>query len=443
MQGFGPRALTPGDGRDWLIQAAQLIGRQLWLFIAVALLAPAGTALLLALPIWDWWLPALGAWITLIATIFCYGLPLSFTVALACGLARAANRKQAPSARQLFNWTAIKALTRTTLLLFLLVLQGYLVVYWVQDQLLPVDLAAVEGGAPVLSSVTFGIASTVLGTQLSVLGSVVLVLQVLLAWFAIPLQLFRELPLAVCWQRSALAMQLNPWLFPVLGLSGLTLAALPFLDLVSIPAQVLALPLPVYLGALLYVAWNDVFQGGVEEEEFAELQDLWRAGVSSEPMPRQSGVRQESGLHPKVSPLFNRALLILTLVLLTACAAKSASPNTSPAGVRENGLMVLTRTDHNRTAEIRVGERIAVRLAENPATGFSWAIHETNRRLLTLDGSDYVAPESGFIGAKGQRTFQFTARQPGEITLQLKYWRVWEGDGSVTERFTVTLRIVP
>ena len=134
MQGFGPRALTPGDGRDWLIQAGQLIGRRLWLFIAVALFAPAGTALLLALPVWDWWLPALGAWVTLIATIFCYGLPLSFTVTLACGLARAANRKQAPSARQLFNWTALKALTRTTLLLFLLLLQGYLVVYWVQDQ---------------------------------------------------------------------------------------------------------------------------------------------------------------------------------------------------------------------------------------------------------------------------------------------------------------------
>ena len=105
--------------------------------------------------------------------------------------------------------------------------------------------------------------------------------------------------------------------------------------------------------------------------------------------------------------------------------------------------LTLTRVDHNRAAEVRVGERIVVQLPENPTTGFSWAVDETDRRLLTLDGSTYVAPEMGFIGAKGQRTFQFTARQPGEMTLQLKYWRVWEGDGSVTERFTVTLRIVP
>lgn len=55
----------------------------------------------------------------------------------------------------------------------------------------------------------------------------------------------------------------------------------------------LALPLPVYLGALLYVAWNDVFQGGAEEEEAVELQELWRAGISGEPLSRQSGARPD------------------------------------------------------------------------------------------------------------------------------------------------------
>lgn len=76
-------------------------------------------------------------------------------------------------------------------------------------------------------------------------------------------------------------MQLNPWLFPVLGLTGLTLAALPFFNLFAIPAQVLALPLPVYLGALLYVAWNDVFQGGAEEEEIVELRSCGGPGSAA------------------------------------------------------------------------------------------------------------------------------------------------------------------
>jgi hypothetical protein len=296
MRGFGPRALTPRDGWDWLMQAWQLMWRRPGLFVAVALFAPAGTALLLALPVWEWWLPAASGWAALLVTVFCYGLPLSLTVTLACGLARAANRKKLPAARQLFNGTALKALARSTLFLFVLLLQGYLLAYWVQGQLLAADLDPVASVSPP-PPIHFGVAGTVLGTQLSVLGSVLLVLQVLLAWFAIPLQLFRELPLSVCWRRSALAMQLNPWLLPTLGLAGLALLALPFFELFSIPTQVLALPLPVYLGALLYVAWNDVFQGGAEEEEIVEVQDQWRASISGEPVSRQSVAGPRSNRH--------------------------------------------------------------------------------------------------------------------------------------------------
>ena len=296
MQSFGPRALGPRDGRDWLTQSWQLMWRRPWLFVAVALFAPGGSAALLALPVWAWWLPLTGGWTTLLATVLCYGLPLSLTVTLACALGRAANRKRAPAARQLFNWTAIKAIGKASLFLFVLLLQGYLVVYWVQAQMLPGDLDAVAGSVP---AAPFGVASTLMGTQLSVLGSVVLVLQVLLAMFVIPLQLFRELPLSVCWRRSVLAMQLNPWLFPVLGAVGLALLVLPFFTVFSIPAQVLALPLPVYWGIVLYVAWNDVFQGGEEEEEIEELQqELWRTGISGGPVSSRSRATPDSGRPP-------------------------------------------------------------------------------------------------------------------------------------------------
>ncbi len=296
MPGSEPRALTPREGWDWLGQAGQLMWRRPGLFIAVALLAPSGSALLLALPVWEWWLPLLGGWVTLIATVFCYGLPLSLTITLACALARAANRQRVPAYRLLFNRTALKALTRTSLLLFGLLLQGYLLIYWVQDQLLPVDLAALGDPAPPILSAAFGVADTLLGTQLSVLGGVLLVLQALLAVFIIPLQLFREWPLAGCWRRSVLAMQLNPWLFLVLGLSGLGLLALPFINTFSILAQILALPLPVYLGVLLYVAWNEIFQGGAEEEEALDLQSQWPASVSGGAASRQSSAGSVPGL---------------------------------------------------------------------------------------------------------------------------------------------------
>jgi len=153
---------------------------------------------------------------------------------------------------------------------------------------------------------------------------------------------------------------------------------------------------------------------------------------------------------PKSSSLFPRAfppLLILTLALALSagCASPTGSESAAgPVGVRENGLLVLGPKDQNRVAEIRVGERFAVRLPENPTAGFSWAVAESDSRLLALDSTDYNPPEeAGFIGARGDRTFTFTAREPGEVPLALKYWRFREGDASITERYTVTVRIVP
>ena len=104
---------------------------------------------------------------------------------------------------------------------------------------------------------------------------------------------------------------------------------------------------------------------------------------------------------------------------------------------------MVTQNDNNRTAELAVGEQLEVRLPENPTTGFSWAIEENDRRILALDNTAYTPPAvAGFIGARGQRAFTFTARQAGEVALKLKYWRVFAGDDSITERFAVTVRVV-
>lgn len=135
--------------------------------------------------------------------------------------------------------------------------------------------------------------------------------------------------------------------------------------------------------------------------------------------------------------------LALAALLAVGCATKSDPPPLPPAGVREDGSLILTQADNNRTAEPRVGERLIVRLPENPTTGYTWAIDETDSRLLALDSTDYVPPETGSIGARGQRAFVFTARQSGEVALKFKYWRFWEGDASVTERYVVNLRVLP
>lgn len=136
--------------------------------------------------------------------------------------------------------------------------------------------------------------------------------------------------------------------------------------------------------------------------------------------------------------------LLLTAVLMAGCASSPPSePVAPPVGSRQNGVLRLTAADHSRTAELRVDERLTLSLPETPSGGRTWAIDETDRRLLSLEGSSYEEPTEGFIGARGRRTFHFEARQPGELTLSLKYWRFFEGESSITDRYAVQLRILP
>lgn len=140
-----------------------------------------------------------------------------------------------------------------------------------------------------------------------------------------------------------------------------------------------------------------------------------------------------------------KAVLALLVILFAGCASKPGHEPVAapPAGTRENDMLVVTRADNNRAAELRVGERLAVKLPENPSTGYAWAIDENENRLLALESTAYDAPTEGSIGARGRRVFIFSARQAGDVVLKLKYWRFWDGDASVTERYQVTLKLVP
>ena len=123
-------------------------------------------------------------------------------------------------------------------------------------------MARIDGSLP---DPNFGVADSILATELGMAGALLLVFQFLFASFVMPQHLFRERPLWIAWRQSFLAMQLNPWLGPVLGLVGLLLLVIFSVSALGPLAQVLALPLPAYLGALMYVAWREVFEGGGEE----------------------------------------------------------------------------------------------------------------------------------------------------------------------------------
>ena len=98
----------------------------------------------------------------------------------------------------------------------------------------------------------------------------------------------------------------------------------------------------------------------------------------------------------------------------------------------------LGQSDANRLVDVTVGQSVSVGLAENPSTGYRWAVDRVDSSILALESAQFAAPRAG-MGAPGVRTFRFKVTAPGDSELVLKRWREWEGEQSVSDRFVVTV----
>ena len=103
--------------------------------------------------------------------------------------------------------------------------------------------------------------------------------------------------------------------------------------------------------------------------------------------------------------------------------------------------LTITQADRGKTFTVRRGDRIAINLAENPSTGYEWAIDKIDSQAMELEDSEFFLPENAGIGGGGERIFTFRTKARGITRLQLKEWRPWEGDRSIIQRFEVTFQI--
>jgi inhibitor of cysteine peptidase len=136
--------------------------------------------------------------------------------------------------------------------------------------------------------------------------------------------------------------------------------------------------------------------------------------------------------------LMRVAALLGAILLLHAGGAVAAE--TGKAHVMQF-MQSLTEADSERTVELRVGEGVRLTLPENATTGYRWAIDRLDRDVVDMAGSD--SRYGGGIGAAGNVTFDFTARKAGSSEIALKYWRHFEGDGSIVKRFSFRLNAKP
>ena len=94
----------------------------------------------------------------------------------------------------------------------------------------------------------------------------------------------------------------------------------------------------------------------------------------------------------------------------------------------------ITSADAGRSVTIRVGETLTVSLPENATTGYRWAVDHVDPAVLELRPSQASYGAQG-VGASGTIQLELIGRKAGETDVALKYWRHWEGEDSVIERF--------
>jgi len=100
---------------------------------------------------------------------------------------------------------------------------------------------------------------------------------------------------------------------------------------------------------------------------------------------------------------------------------------------------VLGEADDGKTVQLHVRDQLAIDLHENATTGYRWAFDAADSAIATVQEAAFSGTPG--VGAGGRMRWVVTGVAPGETRLRGKLWRQWEGEGSVKQRYTVTVRV--
>jgi predicted secreted protein len=105
-------------------------------------------------------------------------------------------------------------------------------------------------------------------------------------------------------------------------------------------------------------------------------------------------------------------------------------------------MVTFTDAENGIISDIAQGTKFAVRLAENPTTGFQW--NATLSPGLSLVSDDYqVNPHAeGMVGVGGTHTWIILAKDLGAQKFSATYRRSWEPVTGNETAFSVNVNVV-
>lgn len=103
---------------------------------------------------------------------------------------------------------------------------------------------------------------------------------------------------------------------------------------------------------------------------------------------------------------------------------------------------VVTQSDRGRTVDIRLGDVIVIRMAENLTTGYGWEIESGEGTVLALKGANYVEAAGTSMGRGGMCVLRFVALTQGSQEVRLQLRRPWDPPDKAIEQFCITVRVL-
>ena len=134
------------------------------------------------------------------------------------------------------------------------------------------------------------------------------------------------------------------------------------------------------------------------------------------------------------------SVFLLALCLTPYQCDNHAGNKAAGAEVAKIQALQLDEGANSRTVQLRAGQQLEIRLAENRTTGFQWTLVSDGTPACKPVSNSYEAPK-GPPGAGGTARWLFQAATAGAGTIELAYRRPWETEKPPIRTFRVQISV--
>ena len=129
----------------------------------------------------------------------------------------------------------------------------------------------------------------------------------------------------------------------------------------------------------------------------------------------------------------------ITTLVSTPSTTLPAGPVASPASGTTYKTLYLNSTSNGKIVTIPVGERVLVRLSENPTTGYTW--NATASKGLAVISDIYTAPDSALMGAAGYHEWILSPKTVDTYIFKTVSLRPWVGATATDDTFCLVILV--